>query len=550
MEPQLSSNLKSGGTFSPHKNARGGRAHGRRMLVGERFELSVSFPEASPSVRRVVLHTNLPGGVWADLPMAARGGGFHVTLEAQAMGLYQAQVRWELGDKTYIDADGYMHLAVDGPLVGNLRLYTMIPTATGKISDWVEEIPHIKEMGFNAVHLLPVTAMDASLSPYSARDLFSVDPLFLEKDGGLDGFRRFVGAVKSAGLHLCVDLVLNHLGITSDLAKTHPEYFRGDGGKSDGFKRAGAADGGGWTEWSDLALLDFDNPDPLTRQGLWDHMTAYARLWAGFADETGGMIRLDNLHSTHPGFLAHVLRELRTLYPNLSIFSELFAAPKVVHDMVWSYQLNLCLATPWTAPYAYQVRGQLAWLHQQTGVRYLFPLASHDSGAPAQEYGGVEATAARMLVAALFSTGATGAVQGNEDGYPVKMIFIGGERPPEYARDMELRALFTNINKLHESDPIFRTAGNLRFVDADHGAVLAAVRKREGRQVLLIANLDPRGAHPLTLSLDDLAPGRGPGPLKARDLFNGFLHQWEGSAVTFQVPAGAAWAIDLLPGGT
>jgi glycosidase len=92
---------------------------------------------------------------------------------------------------------------VDPPQVDHLRMYTLIPpppppSVSGTIADWTEELHKIKAMGFNAVHFLPLTTLDTSLSPYSARDLFDVDPGYLAHGTGRDGRAQLEELIETA----------------------------------------------------------------------------------------------------------------------------------------------------------------------------------------------------------------------------------------------------------------------------------------------------------------------------------------------------------------
>ena len=81
---------------------------------------------------------------------------------------------------------------IDPPQVDGLRIYTLIPTVSGTVADWKVDVKRIREMGFNAVHLMPVTTMGVSQSPYAASDLFDIDHSYLMEGTrpwpGLTGF--------------------------------------------------------------------------------------------------------------------------------------------------------------------------------------------------------------------------------------------------------------------------------------------------------------------------------------------------------------------------
>ncbi len=468
-------------------------------------------------------------------------------------GNYLVELRFEKAGQVYLDPAGIFKVFVDPQGVSDLRLYTLIPQVTGTIQDWIKALPGIAELGFNAIHLLPVTQMDVSGSPYSAKSHFELDQDLATPGSDVwEDWQTWLKKLQEYRIRLCIDLVFNHVGVESDIVKHQPAWLQRDPTSLDGFKRAGAADGDHWTVWGDLILIDYAHPDPKLRHEIFEHMSAYAKFWGAFAAQTGGMIRLDNLHSGQEDFMEHVLLELGKTYPGLVIFSELFASEQEVARLSWKYGLHLCLSTPWTAPYAYQLRGLIHFLHDPSHVRHLFPLASHDSGAPAQEYGGIEATLARYALVSLLSTGQTGLVQGNEYGYPVKLPFIGRPGKMTFSEHPGLREGIKKINGIHQRYAVFREVGNLRFVDGDHGALVAAYRWTSilgEPSFLVVINLDPKGNHAFTLQSSALSgtmeATQGTLHRQALDLITGNTIDLSSGSVPIQVGPGGFYVFEL-----
>ncbi len=82
-------------------------------------------------------------------------------------------------------------------------------------------------MGFNSVHLLPVTTLDTSESPYAANNLFDIDPSYLPGGSPQDGWAQldeYVGVDKALAICMCFDLVLNNMGGTSMRARRVPDW--------------------------------------------------------------------------------------------------------------------------------------------------------------------------------------------------------------------------------------------------------------------------------------------------------------------------------------
>jgi hypothetical protein len=532
------------------------RMASERKFAGQMIKFSVEIA-SSFAPDEVFVRSNLSGD-WKNTPAISHEDSlekkvYYFELVGAASGRFLMELRLKKADQIYLDPAGLFKISIDPKNASEVRLYTLIPQATGAIQDWIHKLPSIASMGFNAVHLLPVTQMDISHSPYSAHDLFALDQDLVSPEHEVwNDWKLWIDALKKYKMGLCIDLVLNHVGVASELVSKKPEWFQKDRHQTDGVKRAGAADGDHWTVWSDLVLLDYAHPDPKVQKEIFDYMGAYAVFWAGFAAETGGMIRLDNLHSGNEQFMEWVLGELRKRFPDLVIFSELFTSEVETARLSWKYGLHLCLSTPWTAPYAYQLRGLIHFLHDKSHVRHVFPLASHDSGAPAQEYGGVAATLARYALVALCSTGQTGIVQGNEHGYPEKIPFIGRPGKIKFEKRQDLEDGFAKINELHREHSAFRQAGNLRFVDGDHGALVAAYRwshVANDAHFLIVVNLDPQSFHSVMLQRHELVGNsENSSPAlhtKAVDVLTGKAVDLSSGSALLEVPPGGYFVYQL-----
>jgi Glycogen debranching enzyme, glucanotransferase domain len=389
----------------------------------------------------------------------------------------------------------------------DIRMYTMIVPISGTISDWTLLLPHIAGLGFNAIHLLPITSLDISESPYSAHDLFSIDKAYGGKENGYGfaDFEKFVEKAKELGIRLCFDLVFNHIGVRSKMVQMCPEWIVPDKSEQDGLKRAGCWHMNSWLKWGDLVKIYYDHPHPDIRSDIWDYMKKYSLFWSHFAHLTGGMIRLDNLHSSHEGFVASLLQELRGAYPNLVIMAEYFTDSNTIMKKAAEGQINLFLANQWEYPYAYSLRNYLSYIHYiGRKVRFHIPITTHDTGAPAQLFGKAEAAVARYAITTLMGTGQTGIVQGVEHGYPEKIDFIGRKEKYQFKDNPYIAEGIRDINRVLIESPVFHQDGNLEFIDNGHGAVLGALRRSNNEMdkgYLIFANLDVHNGYHLRVDL-------------------------------------------------
>jgi hypothetical protein len=408
------------------------------------------------------------------------------------------------GEKLIWDPCPYHNLLVDPPAVRGLKLYSFIPFASGTLQDWPEKLAVIRSMGFNAVHFLPFTQTGGSQSPYSVGDHFRLDHSLLKnpEDDGWEELHQLAETCSDLGLRLCFDLVLNHVAADGLLAREHPEWIVPDPKEPDGFYRAGCWHNNQWIRWEDLAKVWYDHPDPEIRFEIWAFFTEYACRWAALAEKDGGFLRLDNLHSSHSGFVEHLGAAVSARHPGVSLLAEYFDAPDILKKRVAPWHLNLILANTWEYPFVPELRKYLISLHEPGAPRHFAPLSTHDTEPPALLYGGLDSTIPRYFIGAVMTGGQTGLVQGVEDGVKQKVPFIGYHRELPPRTPGLFHDTVKEINRLIDSEPLLGDLGNLTFIDGGHHAVLAALRRssKPGEVLLLAVNLDIGGSQELNLA--------------------------------------------------
>lgn len=462
-------------------------------------------------VEELFLHTNSFRNQWEYFSLNKIGfNHFSSTLEFNTCGLFHFKLIYKLknDDTYYWDHQPYTKLTVELKEFHNLSIYTYIPNISGEITEWVNDFAKISALGFNAIHLLPITELDHSQSPYAAKELFHIDPYYLGEDQKKSEeyfIDLLVNACQINGIKLCLDLVFNHIGFNSNLCQKNPHWIHPDPTEENGLKRAGYWHNNQWLKWRDIVLINFDHPVEETKQEIWDYFIAYSLYWSEIADRTSGMIRLDNLHSTNFLFAEKVLAEIRKKFPNLIIQAELFADDYAISKYMAKGNINLLLATPWMAPFACDFRNQIKNIHHLYEIkRYIFSITSHDSGSAVEMYGSQQAIIPRYTVTSLMSTGCTGMIQGTENGVEKKLVFIGYQPRAKFNEIPELRQAITKINQIKNSYKTFQTGKNIEFIDNENSAILACVRF--GKQFnepdfIIIANFNSTSHQSLSLNL-------------------------------------------------
>ena len=198
-----------------------------RACECEAFSLSITATNPVPDNVRVRLVTTLnseTGSSWSKIPFVRvddKTLTCRITPNHPGLHSLRAEFSQDRG-KTwprYTVPDAWV--LVDPPQVDGLRVYSLIPTVSGTVADWKADLKRISAMGFNAIHLLPLTTLDTSESPYSARDLFDIDPSYLVKSSRRDGLSQledFISEAQKLNIRLIFDLVLNHVGVDSNSA--------------------------------------------------------------------------------------------------------------------------------------------------------------------------------------------------------------------------------------------------------------------------------------------------------------------------------------------
>jgi starch synthase (maltosyl-transferring) len=500
------------------RSYRAGRKEFFRINRGDTLNLKITFEAVHPKPAVVLLaNINTKPEAWQEHRFEQLDDKtFGLEIQCSTSGRFCFRAKYTLdGQEWFWDCVPFSYIIVDSTLHSTVRTYTLVTSSAGHIGDWTRMLPHISDLNCNVLHLLPVTTLCRSQSPYAAKDLFSLDPAYMDPscpDDGMTQFSNFVDAAMEHGIHICIDLVFNHVSMESEIVRAHPDWIQADEKEPDGMRRAGWSAGETWHKWQNLVLLDYDNPDESVRGELWRYMRHYAIFWAQFAARTYGMIRLDNLHSSNPRFMRFVIAELRKTFPELIVFAELFTHSALTPEIVWDYELNLLLGTPWEHRFVPQLRDYLAETHKRfSQAPYILPITSHDSGTPAQEFGTAKSTVPRYVACALMGCGATGLVQGVEYGLPKKLSLVGLHPPPDCNTGHNYTSFIAEINRIMAEHRVFRGNGNMRFIDDGHDAIIAAYRfdpQNMSHEFIVLANFDTEHRQHILLDLKRHVPHR------------------------------------------
>ncbi len=473
--------------------------HLQRLYESDKLQIEVAFAEAE-EIKRVYLHTDTMSADWQMIPFKKVNGIFVIELS----GLRGGRSAWRIAAETNHNIEWepaeYHQVLADPDFMKTITMYTLIPNVSGTMKDWTRGLKTLKDLGFNAVHILPFTKMGSSESPYAAADLFSIDNAYADSVGD---FKSFSAEAVKLGITICLDIVLNHVSSDNILCSKHAEWVIPDKQRADKMKRAGCYHQNSWISWEDLVLLNYDHPDPSVKKELYEYMYSYVEFWIRAAGEGRVMIRLDNLHSSNENFIKWLLPAVRKKYPEVIILSEFFGADYHIEDAVMNYGLNLVTGNSWEYPFAPGLQRYIDSIHKSSGIaRYLLTPVSHDTGTAAQLFGKACSSVPRYAACALMGTGITGIVQGYEDGVSEKIDFIGRKGIMPEGSERDFRAFISAVNKLLQNEPSLSWTGNVEFFDTGCDSLIVCRRRDgSGESILIAVNLDINKSHSFNYSL-------------------------------------------------
>jgi len=157
-------------------------------------------------------------------------------------------------------------------------------TAEGTFDAVIPRLPELRELGVNALELLPVAQFPGGRNwgydgvyPYATQDSY----------GGVEGLKRLVDACHREGLAVIMDVVYNHLGPEGNYLWGLGTYF------TNHYR----------TPWGDA--VNYDGPHS---PGVREYVVENARYW--FETCHCDALRLDAVHAIYDFGARHILAEL------------------------------------------------------------------------------------------------------------------------------------------------------------------------------------------------------------------------------------------------
>jgi len=415
-----------------------------------------------------------------------------------------------------------LEVVVDRKAARFAAWYEMFPRSQGTkrgksatFDDCIARLSEIARLGFDVVYLVPIhpigrvnrkgrdnsTAAEpgAPGSPYAIGSAEGGHRAVNPELGTLADFRRFVRAAADLGMEVALDFAIQ-AAPDHPWVREHPEWFRF---RPDGTIKYAENPP---KKYEDIVNVDFDNPD---REGLWAELRDTILFWI---DEGVRTFRVDNPHTKPLPFWEWLIREVKARCPEAIFLSEAFTRPKMMRALA---------KAGFTQSYTY-----FTWRNTKSELtEYLTELMSY----PTKEYfrpnfftntpdilpvflqeGGRPAFRIRLALAATLSP-VYGIYNGLElcenQPIPEREEYLHSEKYEykvwDWDRAGNIKEDIVVLNRFRRNNVAMQEFGNLRFLSCGDPNILAyaKISAHAANVVIVLVNLDPRGAHEDTVEL-------------------------------------------------
>jgi glycosidase len=358
----------------------------------------------------------------------------------------------------------------------------------GNFRGLIEGLDRIQSSGADVLWLMPIYPIGAlnrkgSLgSPYAVRDYRATNPAY----GNAADFRALVEAVHGRGMKIILDWVPNHTAPDHPWVKEHPDYYiRNERGEPS----VPRDDKGKLTDWTDVAQLDYKNPE--VRRETIDAMRYWLQEYGidGFRVDVAGFIPHDFWREAVPALRAAVPRPILLLaeWGDLEMH-------RSGYDLTYAWDSYSRLKEVWKgAPAATFVQGELPDMKAMPpgGMRMRFT-TNHDETAwdnpPVTIFGGSPGARAAFVAMALLP-GRPLLYNGQEVESAQKLPLF--ERDPvawDKPGAAQARAFYAAVLKLARTEPAL-LGRDLRPVQTSAPKDVIAYRRGD---VIVLVNTRPR----------------------------------------------------------
>ncbi len=386
-----------------------------------------------------------------------------------------------------------------------IRAYNLYPKLVGSMEKWITHFDRIQQMNFNWIYVNPFNYPGFSGSDYAIKHHYYYHPLYVTGTLNFDKpeanvkkgnelLKKVCKEAEKRGMHMMMDLVINHTSFDSPLVQEHPEwYVRNHDGQ---IKHPGAKDGSNWVEWKDLAQID--NAHSSDRNNLWNYwlemIVFYMKLgFRGF--------RCDAAYHVPTDLWRFLIPRVREQYPDAIFLGEtLGCLPHQVVEIAEAGFDFISNSFKW-----WNLREQ--WFIDQNreycrrAPSMTFP-ENHDTIRYAYEVGGNQRLAVMKYALGACICSSISTTIGFEFGFQRQIHVVHAEpswwEPIRYNISKEIAA----INKIKSTYDVLQEDNYLDLLHLNDDRLFGFTKESQNGQekIIVLANPEGHGAHTVRLS--------------------------------------------------
>ena len=415
--------------------------------------------------------------------------------------------------------------------------YELFPRSWGGLQGVTEQLPRLKELGFDVLYLPPVHPIGKTNRKGRNNALVAgpEDPgspwaIGLHGVGGhealhpelgtLEDFTALTARAAELGMDVALDFAVqcsaDHPWLTE-----HPEWFNR---RPDGTLKYAENPP---KKYQDIYNVNWNTDD---WEGLWNALHDVMRAWV---DRGVKVFRVDNPHTKPFAFWEWLIAKIRKDDPDVLFLAEAFTRRKVMQELAkigfnQSYTYFTWKNARW------ELREYLEELAHGPERDYFRPNFFANTPDILSAYlveGGVPAFYVRLVLAGLLSP--TYGIYSGFEAYENVPVVAGSEEyldsekyeAKDRALDGDMLPFIARFNRIRHEHPALQRLSNLFWLDSENEALLAFAKRQEDDVLLAVVNLDPHHAQegviivPYELGL--------PPSFAVLDLLSGERYDWQ-----------------------
>jgi len=413
--------------------------------------------------------------------------------------------------------------------------YELFPRSFGGLRGVQEQLPRLRELGFDILYLPPVHPIGLTNrkgrnntlvagesdpgSPWAIGDATGGHDGVHPELGTHDDVRALCAAAAEHGIDIALDLAIQ-TSPDHPWLKEHPEWFlqRPDGT----LKYAENPP----KKYQDIYNLNWDTAD---WEALWHELRRITLLWVELGVK---VFRVDNPHTKPIPFWEWLIKEVHAVDADIVFLAEAFTRRAMMRQLA---------KVGFTQGYTYftwknsrfeltEYVDELAWGPEREYFRPNFFTNTPDILNEYLVHGGPAAFYTRFTLAATLSP--TYGIYSGYEWYENTPVREGSEEymdsekyeAKERALDGPMLPYIQRMNQIRRENPALQHLSNVGWLDTYNDQVMAYLKQHGSNVIICAVNLDPHNAQEASVVVPhDLGL---PSHFQVRDLFSGEAFAW------------------------